>query len=563
MNNLPIESSHRLIKSGPGAAAHAALLLVGTAFLLVTAFHGNVWFDESYSVGMASKSFADIWAIGANDVHPVLFYWALHVVYLVFGESVLAYRLFTVAGAIAMAMLGLTHVRRDFGVGAGVLFSFFSLFTPYIALMAVEIRMYSWATFSVSLCFICAMRIVRAMRGAPSLRAARIPRGWWALFFAMSLASAYLHYFGAMAAFMINVVVLVRLAACGRAGRGALGVWFVGALAQIVAYVPWLVQLAGQLGVVSDTYWANFVFPLTLIELMSYFFLTSPVSFAARGAYGSALLVATNALCVALAALSVALLAYALWRGVRSRRAGGACESVPRHPEWLSACASGVVVYAGVLAMGLAASAAMDSLIVYYRYMVVAIGPLILAVSVLLSHVRSRVLVGSLCGVVLVFSCVNQALLAHDDYSARNADPLNYFEKTVGELNAERAADQGAEGSGASGPVLVMSSDIGIEGVTAVTFPQVSQVYLDWQRGNWAAAYQSYAPTLSSAKTWDAALEGYTGRFIVLGQTPTGGTPRDIGDLEERPDVDLVRERVFWRPYERTFFTVAVMERAG
>ena len=62
-----------------GVPFHVVVLALGAAFLLIDAFHGNVWFDESYSVAIARHSFADIWAIGSNDVHPVLFYWCLHI----------------------------------------------------------------------------------------------------------------------------------------------------------------------------------------------------------------------------------------------------------------------------------------------------------------------------------------------------------------------------------------------------------------------------------------------------------------------------------------------------
>ena len=86
-----------------GVPFHVALVVAGALFLLVGAFHGNVWFDESYSVGIAGHSFADIWQIGAGDVHPVLYYGALHAISLVFGQSILAYRLFTLAGAVLLA----------------------------------------------------------------------------------------------------------------------------------------------------------------------------------------------------------------------------------------------------------------------------------------------------------------------------------------------------------------------------------------------------------------------------------------------------------------------------
>ena len=122
----------RLLAFVKTKAFHILLLLVGLAFLLTGAFHGNVWFDESYSVAIANHSFADIWDIGSGDVHPVLFYWALHVLNLVFGQNVLVYRLFTVAGTFSLALLGLVMVRHDFGWKTGLLFSLFALFTPYL-----------------------------------------------------------------------------------------------------------------------------------------------------------------------------------------------------------------------------------------------------------------------------------------------------------------------------------------------------------------------------------------------------------------------------------------------
>ena len=101
------ESPEALRAEDPSAvrsrAIHLIVLVAGVAFLLANAFHGNVWFDESYSVAIANHSFADIWRIGAGDVHPVLFYWAFHALNLVFGQNVLVYRLFATAGAVALA----------------------------------------------------------------------------------------------------------------------------------------------------------------------------------------------------------------------------------------------------------------------------------------------------------------------------------------------------------------------------------------------------------------------------------------------------------------------------
>lgn len=76
-----------------------------------------------------------------------------------------------------MAVLDIPMFVRDHGWATGVLFSFFALFTPYISLMAVEIRMYSWATFAVMLCFIYAMRIIGTQLATPPARIAEAARG--------------------------------------------------------------------------------------------------------------------------------------------------------------------------------------------------------------------------------------------------------------------------------------------------------------------------------------------------------------------------------------------------
>ena len=643
------------------SAFHILLLVAGAAFLLTDAFHGNVWFDESYSVGIANHSFADIWYYSSGDVHPVLIYWALHVLNLVFGQNITIYRLFTVAGAIAMAVLGYTHVRRDHGWATGVLFSFFALFTPYISLMAVEIRMYSWATFTVMLCFIYAIRIIGTQLATPPARIAEAARGlkcwagtprrWWITCFASSLACAYLHYFGAMSAFMINVVLLFALGA--RAWRhrksgpnplpeqavcaGApLRVLIIGCVAQVALYLPWVVTaVTSQMGVVGGTYWAKIVFPTTYIELATYAFLTSPLSFAARGSYGVVPQVLVQGIGYAAAVVLAFLIAWAArwaaWRiglhraarkqqiaaakaqrtdGAASASAGTASDTITgsaatpskdhaaamaaglaedpisgasacraagssadpavdtavravkhlrlkRFYAWLisdpiAPVAAALVVYFGVFAISWTASMVMNSMILYYRYLFVAIGPLLFAIAAVLSHVRTKPLVAGVVAVTLAASVVNQALLVRDDYDPANNVPVQQFRETV-----DRVADQ----NGGQSP-LVVSTDIGYMGVTSVMCPDIPQTYMDWQKGNWDRAYMAYSPTLVSKMSWEIIFDNFHGTFICLGQAQNDSLPRDISDLSQKDGFNLVEYHTYYRPYERTWMTIAVMTKS-
>ena len=613
------------------SAFHILLLVAGAAFLLTDAFHGNVWFDESYSVGIANHSFADIWYYSSGDVHPVLIYWALHVVNLVFGQNITIYRLFTVAGAIAMAVLGYTHVRRDAGWATGVLFSFFALFTPYISLMAVEIRMYSWATFAVMLCFIYALRIIGTQLATPPARIAEAARGlkcwagtprrWWIVCFASSLACAYLHYFGAMSAFMINVVLLFALGARAwrhrkggphplpeqavRAGA-PLRVLIIGCVVQVALYLPWiLTAVTSQMGVVGGTYWAKIVFPTTYIELATYAFLTSPLSFAARGSYGVVPQVIVQGIGYAAVVVLAFLIAWAArwvtWRiglhraarkqqiaAAKAQRAGGvagaeadagtsaapvagasagpaaaaaACPikhlRLKRFYAWLvsdpiAPVVAALTVYFGVFAISWTASMVMNSMILYYRYLFVAIGPLLFAIASVLSHVQTKPLVVGVVAVTLAASVMNQALLVRDDYDPANNVPVQQFRETV-----DRVADQ----NGGQSP-LVVSTDIGYMGVTSVMCPDIPQTYMDWQKGNWDRAYMAYSPTLVSKMSWEIIFNNFHGTFICLGQAQNDSLPRDISDLSQKDGFNLVEYHTYYRPYERTWMTIAVMTKS-
>lgn len=538
--------------------------------MLVGAFHGNVWFDESYSVAIASHGFSEIWRIGAGDVHPVLFYWALHCLFLIFGQNVLVYRLFAIAGAVALGALGLSHVRRDFGRRCGVVFTFLALFTPYVAVMAVEIRMYSWATFAVMLCFLSAWRVFRRSRAGVSTK-------WWswAAFFLSSLASAYLHYFGAIAAFMVSACLLAALVwlerqrrrSRGTKGAGcALAIFAGGALVQLALYAPWLSATASQMSVVSQTYWANIVFPTTFIELAIYPLYTSQIAFALRGGYGlgwqvAFLAVGVAALMILVAALICAL--ASLWRRVKCPRClKPGNDSVPTAADPrltmpradgradVQAAVAALIVYLGTVAIAWIASFAMDSFIVYYRYLFVAIGPLLLAVSIGLAHLRRSFF--RLAPLVLVFalSLMSQCLLCSDNYSDQNKVPLERFAQTAHELGVDRGETP-----------LVVSSDIGVMGVTSVEFPDIAQTYLDWQKGNWSLSYEAYAPTMASVKSWEQMLDGYEGDFIAIGQSSAPTTARDVVDLSQKRNVELLSQETFYRPYERTYFTVALMRK--
>lgn len=234
---------------------HISIIILGIIFILIGAFHTNLWFDETYSVGLVEHSFKDIWLIGASDVHPILYYYLLKVVNLFFGSSVLAYRLFSTLGITILGILGYTHIRKDFNEKTGIIFSFLAFFLPIMSIYAQEIRMYSFLITFVTLMAIYAYRITKDTSNKNYI-----------IFGIFSLASCYMHYYGLMTACFINLFLLIYLII----KKQNLKKIIIIALAQIVLYIPWLINLVKQIMTVSKGFWITFKFPDTLIEVITF-----------------------------------------------------------------------------------------------------------------------------------------------------------------------------------------------------------------------------------------------------------------------------------------------------
>ena len=139
---------------------YISIILLGTLFILISCFHSNMWFDESYSIAIAKHSFKEIWQIGSHDVHPVLYYIMIRIVMLITNNSIVCVRLFSCVPLILMSILGYSFIRKEFGNKAGLIFTFFSLFFPTVLTYAGEIRMYTWAMLFATMMFVYAYKIM-------------------------------------------------------------------------------------------------------------------------------------------------------------------------------------------------------------------------------------------------------------------------------------------------------------------------------------------------------------------------------------------------------------------
>jgi 4-amino-4-deoxy-L-arabinose transferase-like glycosyltransferase len=203
--------------------------------------HESFWYDEAYSSVIASYLPWQIPAQVMVDNHPPLYYMLLSLVRMALGNSEWALRSLSVAGAVGLVALGAGPVRRIFGNRKAFLYAVVVVFTPAMLIYAHEARMYSLA--------ICAVT-AGALYGYLAVTEDR--RIDWVLFGAATLAGAYLHYYGLIAAFFLHAFIFFWLLI---KRRGQLSTYLTVGAVVVVAYLPWLIVFIRQTLGAHKAFW--------------------------------------------------------------------------------------------------------------------------------------------------------------------------------------------------------------------------------------------------------------------------------------------------------------------
>ena len=392
-----MEKISTFLKSRKG---HLLVIALGALFTIVPLFHTSIWFDESYSVAIARHPFTEIWAIDSHDVHPVFYYFVLHVLYLVFGDNVLVYRLFSWLCLVLLGIFGYTHIRKSFGEWIGVLFSFFVFFFPVNVAYAGEIRMYTLVMLLVTIAGYYAWRIHEAEDNAIQP---------WILFSLCTILSAYTHYYGLIAAAIMNLFLLVEsIVECIKLKRinRRIGMWFLFAFVQIGAYMPWLLTLLSQMATVKNSFWITFYFPWTILEM---------AQFQVSGNLDGTFFVPPW-LVYTFLIFAIGYLIYCF--AVRRKKRDG-----------VLVYSGGV--YAGVIALAYAASKLMNRMIVYARYLLVCTGLLFIAVAKLLVEGGKKGINILFCAALFLMSCIGLLSNIRINYDPSNDDMVSLVSSMI------------------------------------------------------------------------------------------------------------------------------------
>ena len=243
----------------------------------------SVWVDEGISVLLASRPPAELIATTiAQDLHPPLYYLALHYWMAVAGSGEYAIRFLSAAvGLLAIpAMYQLTRsvllVGRRPRLGAapvwgGGLAAMLAALSPFLVYYSQEARNYMMVTTWTILASLCLWQGQEASLASSPMRRRAM---WWISYVIFASLAIYTNYFGAFVllahVLYLGVVYLFhrRFPAMGTASLLAIG----------VLYLPWLKPGLVQLLRIQTTpdFWAGSLSFQTLLERLFVAFSLGP-----------------------------------------------------------------------------------------------------------------------------------------------------------------------------------------------------------------------------------------------------------------------------------------------
>ena len=396
-------------------------------------------------------------------MHPILYYWMLHILNLIFGNNIIIYRLFSVLGIVLLGILGFTHIRKDFGEKVGIIFSYLAFFMSVMCVYAVEIRMYTLAIFLSMCTFIYAYRILKQYTIKN-----------WTIFAICSLALSYTHYYGLMAAGLINIGLFVFALRNKEKDKTYLKRFLIQAVIEILLYIPWLLYFVMQVMHVGGGFWISLKFPDTLIEV---------ISFQYRGIMDGGIHFDLETIgTFAFAILLYIYIGYIIYK-----------EKKQNKDIKIGLLAGGL--YLVVILAALIISKFM--VILYSRYLFTITGILIFAIAYFMARDKRKIITIIMLGAMLLMSIYNEYRLVVQNYDDSNMKQIEYVRENI------KPDD------------IIIYSDVITNSCMSIYFPNNKQYFLNLENWDVEEAYKAYAPQMETVRNWDF-LNDFSGRIWIM-----------------------------------------------
>ncbi len=207
------------------------LLIVAGGFLLRLQRLGadSLWYDETVSALLASKSLPAMWAHTARDIHPPLYYALLHFWTLAAGHSEYALAFLSLIWGMLLIPFVAQLGRRWYGPRLGILAAFLLAVNPFAIWYSQEVRMYTLGALELAALLWVMWQIAY---GDPQQQ-----RRHLILYTLLAALALWTLYYTAFALVALNLVLLLWL---WQRRRQTLVPWLAAQLGVVLLYAPWL-----------------------------------------------------------------------------------------------------------------------------------------------------------------------------------------------------------------------------------------------------------------------------------------------------------------------------------
>lgn len=235
------------------------IILLAFALRLIALDTRPLWYDEAFAILYASRSFSEmiqgtLFQVGgvAADVHPLFYYFSLHLWMRGVGDSVFAARFFSVGFGIATIPILYRLARTLFDQRVALTTALVVALAPFHIAYSQECRMYAPLGFWSALALWAFVQLWRTSR-----------RRWWGIFVLGGACALHTHnlafaIFATLGAWVIYDAVRTR-------GMRLLRVTILAGLAMLALWSPWLIFVPSQFGKIVQAYWVT---PPTLVTLV-------------------------------------------------------------------------------------------------------------------------------------------------------------------------------------------------------------------------------------------------------------------------------------------------------
>ena len=224
-------------------------------------------FDESFTINLVRKGWKDIIYFTSLDVHPPLYYLVVKLFVTLFGGAnapLFVWHLTSFLFYIGLLLMSAWFFHKYFDARLSLFVTIMLCSVPNMLPYALQLRMYSMCMFFVAASFYLVYIIIDNVQ---KLGAVKFDKHW-CLLMLVNVATAYTHYFAAIAVVGSSLFLLVYLLFLRNINRKAmLKTWALHVLGMFVLYLPWIPVLLRQMSDIDGNYW---ILPLTEAALHEY-----------------------------------------------------------------------------------------------------------------------------------------------------------------------------------------------------------------------------------------------------------------------------------------------------